>query len=56
MDALIPPALILINRAKKHLTAQQYKTLRGQILAGNTEAAIKGLQRIERRRRRETSS
>ena len=28
------------------LTAQQYKTLRGQILAGHDEAAMKGLQKI----------
>jgi hypothetical protein len=49
MDALIAPTLIRLNRAKKHLTPQQYKTLRGQALAGNIEAALKGLKKIERR-------
>lgn len=39
-------ALILLNRARKHLTPQQYKTLRGQILAGDAEGGLRGLQKI----------
>ena len=40
------PALIQVNRSRKHLTNQQYKTLRGQILAGDAEGALRGLQKI----------
>lgn len=39
-------ALIQIKGARAHLTAQQYKTLRGQVLAGEDEAALKGLRKI----------
>lgn len=50
-------ALILLDRARKCLTPQQYKTIRGQILAGDAEGALRGLEKImERRRRRETST
>lgn len=58
MDALNTintPALIQLNRARDRLTRQQYKTLRGQILAGNADGALRGLQKIvERRARHET--
>lgn len=33
-----------------HLTRQEYRTLRGQILAGDVEAALKGLRKILSRR------
>lgn len=50
-------ALILLDRTRKCLTPQQYKTIRGQILAGDAEGALRGLEKImERRRRRETST
>lgn len=50
-------AFILLDRARKCLTPQQYKTLRGQILAGNAEGALRGLDRImERRQRRDTAT
>lgn len=39
-------ALIQLKGARQHLTAQQYKTLRGQVLAGDPEGAMKGLRRI----------
>lgn len=46
-------AAITINQALGHLrsnnpylTPQQFKTLRGQILAGDPAGAMKGLQRI----------
>lgn len=31
---------------RKKLTAQQYKTLRGQVFAGNPDAAMRGLRKI----------
>ena len=33
---------------KRRLTYQQYKTLRGQVLAGDGDAALKGLRKILR--------
>lgn len=42
-------ALIQIKACKPRLTSQQYKTLRGQILAGDSEGALKGLKRILKR-------
>ena len=31
---------------KKLLSRQQYKTIKGQILSGNVEGALRGLERI----------
>lgn len=42
-------ALLELKQYIPWLTGQQYRTLRGQILAGNDEAAMKGLQKILRR-------
>lgn len=39
-------ALFELNRARGHLTKQQYKTLRGQILAGDHIGALRGLKKI----------
>lgn len=39
-------AMIQIRACKDKLTRQQYKTLRGQVLAGNGDGALKGLRRI----------
>lgn len=39
-------ALIHLKGAKHRLTAQQYRTLKGQVLAGDAEGAMKGLQKI----------
>ena len=39
----------LIDKNKSKLTKQQYKTLKGQCLAGDTEGATKGLYKILRR-------
>ena len=39
-------ALLKLKQYIPWLTGQQYKTLRGQILAGHDEAAMKGLQKI----------
>ena len=42
-------ALVQIKACKARLTAQQYKTLRGQILAGDADGALKGLKNILKR-------
>lgn len=34
-------ALIRLKGARHHLTAQQYKTLRGQVLAGDPDGAMR---------------
>ena len=47
-------AIITLKAHKKELTYQQYHTLRGQIFSGNTEGAMKGLQRLLNRRRKQT--
>lgn len=39
-------ALIQIKAARPRLTGQQYKTLRGQVLAGDPEGALRGLNKI----------
>ena len=39
-------ALIQLKACRDRLTAQQYRTLRGQVLAGDGDGALKGLRRI----------
>ena len=39
-------ALIQIKGARQHLTARQYRALRGQVLAGDDQGALKGLRKI----------
>lgn len=39
-------ALNIIFENRHRLTRQQFKTLKGQCLAGNPEAALKGLNKI----------
>lgn len=49
MDALKPidpAALIMLKMNRQHVTAQQYRTLRGQVLAGDPDGAMKGLRKI----------
>lgn len=41
--------LKLIEKNKHRLTKQQFKTLRGQCLAGEVQGALKGLHKILRR-------
>ena len=45
-----PKALIQIKACRDRLTAQQYRTLRGQVLAGNSEGAMRGLRNILRQK------
>ena len=39
-------ALIRLKATRERLTPHQYKTLRGQVLAGNPDGALKGLRKI----------
>ena len=39
-------AIIRLKAHRRRLTWQQYQTLRGQVLAGNADAAMKGLDKI----------
>lgn len=39
-------ALIRIKGARPHLTVQQYRTLRGQVLAGDPDGAMRGLRKL----------
>ena len=39
----------LLKAHRDRLTAQQYKTLRGQCIAGDIDGAIKGFYKIMRR-------
>ena len=41
-----PTALLLLKAHRKFLTVQQYRTLRGQVLAGDDKGAVKGLSNI----------
>lgn len=36
----------LLNQYKKQLTKQQYKTFKGQILAGDLKGFVKGLHKV----------
>lgn len=44
-------ATTLLNTHKKELTQQEYRTFQGQIKAGNEYGAIKGLNRLLRRKK-----
>lgn len=46
MGAVDNKALGRLLAAKSKLTRQQYKTLKGQILAGNAEGAMRGLEKL----------
>lgn len=39
-------ALMQIKACRDRLTVQQYKTLRGQVLAGDADGALKGLRNL----------
>lgn len=39
-------AMIQLKACRGHLTYQQYKTLRGQVRAGDADGAMRGLQKI----------
>lgn len=39
-------ALIQVKGARHRLTTQQYRTLRGQVLAGDPDGAMRGLRKL----------
>lgn len=39
-------ALIQVKACRDRLTKQQYKTIRGQVLAGDADGALRGLRRV----------
>lgn len=41
--------LKILKKSKNVLTKQQYKTLKGQVIAGDKEAAMKGLNKLLKR-------
>lgn len=49
MQRIDTRALIQLKGCRDRLTRQQYKTLRGQVLAGDGDGAMKGLRKILRR-------
>lgn len=46
MPVDIKYALDYLSNYKRRLPRQQYKTLKGQILAGDPDGALRGLQRL----------
>lgn len=50
LRAINPRALIRLKAYRNRLNWQQYKTLRGQVLAGDDKGAMKGLDKILRRK------
>jgi len=49
VDAVKPVnfgALVMLEQRRHLLTPQQYKTIKGQILAGETDGALRGLQKL----------
>ena len=45
-------ALAYLKQKKPELTVQQYRTISGQILAGDEDGAIRGIDRVVERNRR----
>lgn len=45
-------ALSYLKKKKSELTVQQYRTIKGQILAGDEDGAIRGINRVVERNRR----
>lgn len=43
-------AMNILKIHKKNLAKQQYSTIKGQILSGNIEGAMKGLQKLTRKK------
>ena len=41
--------MIRLKTSRDRLTVQQYRTLKGQILSGNAEGAMRGLDKILKR-------
>lgn len=48
MQKIDVKALMHVRACRDRLTEQEYRTLRGQILAGDGDGALKGLRRLLR--------
>ena len=46
MKEIDTKTLILLKGYRDRITPQQYKTLRGQILAGDADGAVRGLKKL----------
>lgn len=46
MENVDVKALIQVKGARPYLTAQQYRTLKGQVLAGDPDGAMRGLHKL----------
>lgn len=46
MQEINANALVRLKGCRHRLTPQQYRTLRGQILSGNADGAMKGLEKL----------
>ena len=49
MQQIDMKALIQLKATRPKLTPQQYRTLRGQVLAGDPDGAMRGLRKILQR-------
>ena len=49
-------AFAILRKSRDQLTRQQYKTLCGQAKAGDADAAIRGLEKILKRNKREDTA
>ena len=52
MKEINTDALLKLKAYRPKLTSQQYRTLRGQVLAGDHEGAMRGLEKLLARRAR----
>ena len=50
--AKMQTALAYLKKKKPELTVQQYRTIKGQILAGDEDGAIRGIDRVVERNRK----
>ena len=46
----------MLKENKKRLTAQQYRTIKGQMVAGDVDGALKGMSRCIRRNMRHSET
>ena len=53
MQQIDTKALIQLKATRNRLSPQQYKTLRGQVLAGDPDVAMNGLRNILQRQNKE---
>lgn len=56
MKTIDSMTLIILKGYRHLLTTQQYKTLRGQVLAGDAEGAMRGLKKLMLRQGKTTES